>query len=182
MTLGDKMGIKRVIEVGLTSLRKDKFIICHIMKNEIQNQRYADWLLFLGVLLFLFGLLIGLFIPIMANPRMGLSAHLEGTMNGMFLVILGLLWNKLFIKDRLLTSIFWLSVFGSFANVTAVLISAITGAGKLMPIAGGKEGTWIIEGFIFFLLISLAIAMIVVCILVLLALYNRINKPVRPRK
>lgn len=49
------------------------------MKNNTQTKQYADWLLFLGILLFLFGLIIGVFIPLMANPRMGLSAHLEGT-------------------------------------------------------------------------------------------------------
>lgn len=130
----------------------------------------SDRLLFLGVLLFLFGLIIGLFIPMMTNPRMGLSAHLEGTLNGMFLVILGLIWNKLLLNDKWLTSAFWLTIYGSFANFVAVTIAAITGAGKLMPIAGGKEGTSIQEGIISFLLISLSLAMILVCLIVLTGL------------
>jgi len=60
------------------------------MENNTKIKQYAHWLIFLGILLFLFGLLVAFFIPVMVNPRMGLSAHLEGTMNGMFLVILGL--------------------------------------------------------------------------------------------
>jgi (hydroxyamino)benzene mutase len=60
-----------------------------------------------------------------------------------------------------------LAVYGSFANFVAVLIGAITGAGKLMPIAGGKEGTSIVEGLISFLLISHALARIFVCAVVL---------------
>jgi hydroxylaminobenzene mutase len=140
----------------------------------MESIRIKKWqsnrLLFLGVVLFLFGLLIGLFIPMMTNPRMGLSAHLEGTMNGMFLVILGLIWNKLLLNDKWLTAAFWLTLYGSFANFVAVAIAALTGAGKLMPIAGGKEGTSIQEGIISFLLTSLALAMILVCLIVLAGL------------
>ena len=55
---------------------------------------YGDRLLRLGVLLFLLGLLTGFAIPALANPRMGLTSHLEGLMNGMFLS-LGLLWPRL---------------------------------------------------------------------------------------
>jgi hydroxylaminobenzene mutase len=146
------------------------------MKNDTKTTPYAEWLLFLGVLLFLFGLFIGLFIPLMANPRMGLSAHLEGTMNGMFLVILGLIWSKLILKEKWLTTAFWLTIYGSFANFVAVTIAAITGAGKMMPIAGGKEGYSVVEGLISFLLISLSLAMVAVCLIVLTGLYKYIKQ------
>lgn len=146
------------------------------MANNATTNKYASWLLFLGILLFLFGLLIGLFIPLMANPRMGLSAHLEGTLNGMFLVILGLIWNKLALKENWLKALYWLTIYGSFSNFVAVTIAAITGAGKMMPIAGGIEGESVIEGVISFLLISLALAMIAVCCIVLKGLYNYIKQ------
>jgi hydroxylaminobenzene mutase len=146
------------------------------MENTILQKWQSDRLLFLGILLFLFGLLIALFIPMMTNPRMGLSAHLEGAMNGMFLVILGLIWDKLLLNDKWLASAFWLTVFGSFANFLAVSIAAVTGAGKLMPIAGGKEGTFLVEGLISFLLISLALAMIGVCLIVLMGLSRYIKR------
>jgi len=147
------------------------------MENLKQKKWQSDRLLFLGILLFLFGLLIGLFIPMMTNPRMGLSAHLEGIMNGMFLVILGLIWNKLVLNDKWLTIAFWLTLYGAFANFVAVSIAAITGAGKMMPIAGGKEGTSVVEGLISFLLISLALAMIFVCLIVLKGLLRYIKQP-----
>ncbi len=146
------------------------------MENIERNKWQSNWLMFLGVLLFLFGLIIGLFVPMMANPRMGLTAHLEGVMNGMFLVILGLIWNKLFINDKWLSITFWLTLYGSFANFLAVIIAAISGAGKLMPIAGGKEGTTFIEGLISFLLITLSLAMIFICIVVLLGLYRNLKR------
>ena len=146
------------------------------MKNNGKTRPYADWLLFLGILLFLLGLVIGLFIPLMANPRMGLTAHLEGVMNGMFLVVLGLIWNKISLKERWLSTAFWLNIYGSFANFLAVTIAAITGAGKMMPIAGGKEGTSLEEGIISFLLVSLSLAMVAVCCMVLAGLYKNIKR------
>ncbi|MBI5661735.1 MULTISPECIES: hydrogenase [Ignavibacterium] len=146
------------------------------MENPENNKRRSDWLLFSGILLFLLGLLIGMFIPMLANPRMGLTAHLEGVMNGMFLAILGIIWNKLVISDKWLSITFWLTLYGSFANFSAVIIAAITGAGKLMPMAGGKEGTALIEGLISFLLITLALAMIFICIVVLTGLYRNLRR------
>ena len=146
--------------------------------EKLENKnRQSNWLMFFGILLFLFGLLIGLFIPMMANVRMGLSAHLEGVMNGMFLVVLGIIWHKLLINNKWLTFTFWLTLYGSFANFAAVSIAAITGAGKMMPIAGGKEGTGPVEGLISFLLISLALAMIFVCVVILTGLYRYIKQP-----
>lgn len=141
-------------------------------------KQYSGWLLFNGVLLFLFGLLIGLCIPFLANERMGLSAHLEGIMNGMFMMLLGIIWNKLLLKEKWLTLAFRLTIYGSFANFLAVSIAAFTGAGKMMPIAGGKEGDTIVEGLISFLLISLSLVMIAVCCIVLTGLYKYVKQDV----
>lgn len=142
------------------------------MENLHTKQQQSDKLLFLGILLFFFGLVVGLFIPIMANPRMGLSTHLEGVMTGIFLVVLGLIWNRLKLNEKWLRINFWLAAYGSFANFLAVLIAAITGSGKMMPLAGGKEGTPVQEIVISFLLISLSLAMLAVCLIVLKGLYK----------
>lgn len=142
--------------------------------NTQSNQ--ADKLIFLGIFLFLLGLIIGLFVHNMANPRMALSAHLEGVMNGMFLMILGLIWNRLILSKTILNITYRLVVYGTFANLTAVIIAAITGYGKMMPIAGGQEGTAVVEGIISFLLISLALCMIAVCIIVLIGFYKYMKK------
>ncbi|MFN7119979.1 MAG: hydrogenase [Saprospiraceae bacterium] len=136
------------------------------------SKQQSNRLLFLGILLFFSGLVAGLFIPLMANPRMGLSTHLEGIMNGLFLLALGLIWHKLMLTNRWLNITFWLTVYGSFANLIAVLIAAMTGFGKMMPIAGGQEGTPLLEGIISFLLISLALAMLMVCSIVLVGLFK----------
>jgi hydroxylaminobenzene mutase len=144
------------------------------MGKNIQTMQ-ADRLIFLGLILFLLGLIIGLFVQNMANPRMALSAHLEAVMNGMFLVMLGLIWKRLLLSMKLLILTFWLAVYGTFANLSAVMIAAVTGYGKMMPIAGGKEGTGIAEALISFLLISLALCMIAVCLIILVGFYRNMK-------
>ena len=52
-------------------------------------------LLWHGMFLFLLGLLVGFVEQEFRNPRMGLAAHLEGVMNGTFLVALGAIWNEI---------------------------------------------------------------------------------------
>ena len=136
----------------------------------------SNWLIFLGVLLFLIGIIIGIFIPLLTNPRMGLSAHLEGIMNGMFLILLGLIWSKLVLSEKWLSTVFWLTLYGTFANFIAVTIAAITGFGKMMPLAGGKDGNTIVEVIISFLLITLALSMLFISIIVLKGLYKNIHQ------
>jgi (hydroxyamino)benzene mutase len=134
------------------------------------KKQQSDKLVFLGVLLFFLGLVVGLFVPLMANPRMGLSNHLEGVMNGMFIIIMGLIWTKLELSDKWLKITFWTALYGAFANFIAVFIAAMTGSGKMMPLAGGQEGAQITEAVISFLLVSLSVAMLAVCLVVLIGL------------
>lgn len=125
-------------------------------------------LLQLGALLFLLGLLTGLAVPALENPRMGLSSHLEALMNGMFLILLGLLWPKLGLSQTPLTIAFWLAVYGTFANWLATLLAAAWGAGAAMPIAAGeRQGSGGQELIVNILLYSLTLAMIAATALVL---------------
>lgn len=139
-------------------------------------------LLQLGVLLFLLGLLTGFAVPALANPRMGLSSHLEGVLNGMFLIGLGLLWPRLRLGPTGRATAFWLVLYGTFANWAATLLSAVWGAGGSMPIAGGGQtGTPVQETVVLALLLSLSIAMIAVCGIVLWGLRGAVDPdPARP--
>lgn len=145
------------------------------MQN-LSQAKQAKWLMCLGLILFMLGLLVGLFIPIFKNSRMGLSAHLEGTLNGIFMLILGVIWNKLLFIDRLVKLAFYLVIYSSFANFFAVTIGAITGAGRMMPIAGGKDANNIIEWVISFLLVSLSISLICACSIILIGLLKYLKK------
>ncbi|MEE4246828.1 MAG: hypothetical protein V2I33_15560 [Kangiellaceae bacterium] len=60
---------------------------------------FSQRLLVLGMILFLAGLLSGLVIAEMPNSRMGLAAHLEGVMNGVFMVAVGLVWDRLLLSS-----------------------------------------------------------------------------------
>jgi hydroxylaminobenzene mutase len=106
--------------------------------------QYSHRLIQLGFLLFLVGLLTGFVVPVLANPRMGLSSHLEGVLNGIFLIVLGLVWSRLDLGEVMKATTFWLSMYGTFANWAATLLAAIWGAGlSSMPIAAGiHQGTY----------------------------------------
>ncbi|MGD9589085.1 MAG: hypothetical protein AB7Q37_01525 [Pyrinomonadaceae bacterium] len=55
----------------------------------------------LGVLLLLIGLITGFVVPLVAIPRMGLASHIQGILNGMLLMILGVIWPKLQLSPRI---------------------------------------------------------------------------------
>jgi (hydroxyamino)benzene mutase len=126
----------------------------------------------LGILLFLLGLLTGLAGPKLKNPRMGLASHLEGVMNGMFLVILGLVWPRLGLSHAWLVVTFWLIVYAAYANWVATLLAAAWGAGAQMPIAAGThKAAPRRERVIGFLLVSLALCVVAACVVILVGLF-----------
>ena len=147
------------------------------MNRPAGNSSLGHRLLQLGTLLFLLGLLTGFAVPMLANPRMGLSSHLEGILNGMFLVLLGLVWPKLRLPRIWLNTTFWLALYGTFANWGATLLAAYWGAGASMPLAaGGFQGSPHQEAIINFLLYSLSFAMVAVCVIVLWGLTAGLRK------
>lgn len=127
-----------------------------------QSSLLGQRLLLLGMILFMIGLLTGFVSGTFENPRMGLSAHLEGLMNGTFLAVLGLFWHRLELGAKASLAAFWLVVYAAYANWLGVLLGGIWGAGaSMMPIAAkGLIGTPIQEGIIGFLLISISLAMV----------------------
>ncbi len=147
------------------------------MENVHQTKKQASNLLFLGFLLFLFGLITGLIVPAFANPRLAVSSHIEGVLNGIFLIVLGLVWNKLALSERLLKTTYWLTLYGTFANWFALLFAAVFNAGKLLGVmAGGTEGPAIPEAVVAFLLITLSVAMVIISVLVLVGLKRGFNR------
>lgn len=134
--------------------------------------RIAHRLLQLGVLLFLLGLLTGFVVPMLGNPRMGLTSHLEGVMNGTFVIVLGLLWPKLRLGRGAQVTGFWLALVGTYTNWGTTLLAGVLPAGEqMMPIASaGHRGTDAQEALIMIGLLAVSIAMIVVSGIVLYGL------------
>jgi hydroxylaminobenzene mutase len=135
-----------------------------------------------GILLFLLGLITGFVIPAMQNPRMGLSSHLEAVMNGMFLVLLGIIWPRLRLTDRTLLWGYFLALFGTYTNWVTTFLAGIWGAGAdMMPFAAaGFHGTAWQEGLIKFGLISLSLAMLIVSSIILWGLRGSDSKNNKP--
>ena len=138
------------------------------MDNNFQS-KLSHKLIRYGMILFLLGLLTGFVIPLMRNPRMGLASHLEAVMNGMFLILLGLIWQKLRLSVGALKWGYALALFGTYTNWVTNLLAAIWGAGaEMLPIAGGGyQGVAWQEVLIKVGLVSLSLAMTAVCIIVL---------------
>jgi hydroxylaminobenzene mutase len=122
-----------------------------------------------GMLMFLLALGVGLFVPAFAIPRLGLATHLVGVMQGIFLMVLGLMWPKLRLARGMSRLGCGLALYGSFAAWTANLLAAIWGAGhRMMPLAAGAaQGTSFQENLIAMALMSAAVALIALALLVL---------------
>jgi hydroxylaminobenzene mutase len=126
----------------------------------------------LGLMLFVIGLLTGFAIPALKNPRMGLTSHLEGVLNGMFLTLLGLLWPHVHLTHGWGVTAVVLIVYSAYANWLGTLLAAAWGAGrKLAPLAAGDhEASNAKEGIFGFLLISLSVAIVVGVVIVIVGL------------
>lgn len=94
-----------------------------------------------GMFLFLLGLVTGLFERRFTNMRMGLAAHLEGVMNGTFLIALGAVWTHVRLPPRAKAAAHWTALYGSYANWLFTTLAAVFGTAALSPItAAGHRG------------------------------------------
>ncbi len=146
--------------------------------------RQGHRLLQVGMSLFLTALLIGLVVPRFAVSRLGLAAHLLGLMQGLFLMVVGLLWDRLKLPPAMFRVAFWMTLYGCFAPLTANLLAAIWGAGNtLLPIAAGQaHGNALQEGIVTNLLRTGGASMIAAAISILwgLRISGRREEPPSP--
>jgi (hydroxyamino)benzene mutase len=87
-----------------------------------------------GMFLFLIGLITGFLEQHFANVRMGLAAHLEGVMNGIFLLALGGAWGAVNLRPVIKAIAYWTVLYGSYMNWVFTTLAAIFGTGALSPI------------------------------------------------
>lgn len=136
-------------------------------------------LLWHGMFLFLLGLLTGFAETTFANTRMALAAHLEGVMNGIFLLALGAAWNHVVLSPRLVTVTFWLALFSTYANWFVTTLAAAFGTVALSPItAAGRvpashlKETLVLAGFT-----AVGLATVATAVLLLVAFRSRGTSP-----
>src|SRR5512141_1159703 len=126
-------------------------------------------LLWHGMLLFLLGLATGLVSQKFTNPRMGLAAHLEGLMNGTFLLALGSAWDRVDLSRRNASIAFGTALYGAYVNWFTTTIAAIFGTAAMTPLASGTHhGQSWQEALVGFGFVSVALAMLVSSVLLLL--------------
>src|SRR5262249_42672120 len=95
--------------------------------GEIAMKTTNRQLMWLGMLLFLLGLLTGLAEQRFTNVRMGLAAHLEGVMNGIFLVALGAIWTEVKLPSPAKVMAYWTALYGTYANWLTTTLAAVFG-------------------------------------------------------
>ncbi|HYU41434.1 MAG TPA: hydrogenase [Vicinamibacteria bacterium] len=132
------------------------------MVEDNGSARQGHRLLQVGSLLILLALLVGLAIPRLTVPRLGLSTHLLGIMQGTFLMVLGLVWPKLALSRSAARVGVGLAIYGCIAAWVANLLAAIWGAGSsMLPLAAGSaRGSGVQEAVIRVLLVSAAVSLV----------------------
>ena len=118
--------------------------------------------------LFLLGLSVGFVEQKFANPRMGLAAHLEGVMNGTFLVALGAIWTEIRLSVRLKATAYWGVLFGTYGNLVITSLAAIFGTAAMTPMtAMGHRGQPWQESIVTLGFASLGIVIVAALVLIL---------------
>lgn len=115
-----------------------------------------------GSLLFTLGLVTGLLEQELRNPRMGLAAHLEGLMNGTFLIAVGAAWQEVRLSRRMASVAFGAALYGAYANWATTMLAAVFGTAAMTPLASGAfKGQGWQEMLVAFGFVSVALAMLV---------------------
>jgi len=139
------------------------------MDSANDASRQGHRLLQTGILLFLLSLFVGILIPNFTVPRVALSTHLLGIMQGIFLMVTGVVWPRLRLARAASRIGFWLAVYGCLSAWIGNLLAGIWGAGSaLLPMAAGiAHGTPVQEIIIAAALRPAAISLILVALLIL---------------
>jgi hydroxylaminobenzene mutase len=136
---------------------------------EQRQTQQARHLLQLGLAMFLLALVVGILVPSFAVPRLALSVHLLGVLQGTFLVAASSAWSKLGFGRTISRLVFWLLAYGCVAAWLGNLLGAHWGAGNtLLPMAAGSaHGNALQEFIIMIALRSSAIALLIAISLML---------------
>jgi hydroxylaminobenzene mutase len=87
-----------------------------------------------GMFLFSIGLVTGMNERRFKNMRMALSAHLEGVMNGTFLIALGAIWGHVELPLRVEKAARRSALYGTYGNWLFTTLGAAMGTARAHPI------------------------------------------------
>ncbi len=131
---------------------------------ESSNRR----LMWHGMFLFMLGLFTGFAEHSFANVRMGLAAHLEGVMNGSFLLALGAVWAYVALPPSAKAATYWITLYATYVNWLMTTLAAVFGTGALSPITapGYKAQPWQ-ESFVTIGFMTVGVAYVLSTLLIL---------------
>ena len=155
-----------------------------LMNPSERSARLGHRLLQVGALLFLVALIVGIAVPRVPVPRLGLSVHLLGLMQGLFLMVAGLLWPRLELSRRLSQLGAGLAIYGCLAAWTANLLAALWGAGNsMLPLAAGQaHGSALQEAVVAIGLRTAAVSLVAALILILWGLRSPPVAPIEDQR
>ena len=108
---------------------------------------------------------------------MGVSAHLEGVMNGTFLVALGAIWSEVKLSPPAKTAAYWTVLYGTYMNWVTTTFAAVFGTAAANPIASaGHHGQPWQENVAAAGFLSVSVAIMVASLLVLWGLRPRVSQ------
>lgn len=133
--------------------------------------RLGHWLLRLGAVLLVIGVITGFPVMGLKNPHLALSAHLTGIRNGVMLLVLGLVWPRL----RLPTLWSWIGAALAAASLygiwLALTLGAALGTRESTPLTSpGAPGPAQAEALVGLLISVSSIACLVALVIVLVGL------------
>lgn len=129
-----------------------------------------------GFVLIFLAFLTGIVIPLLTNPHLGVSAHLNAIIGGIILVLLGLIDKALILTANTRKIMTWSWLYAIYLNWFTTLLGGIWGTSKLTPVAGaGFSASALQETIVSILLISLVLASFVGCAIVIYGLRGRDN-------
>lgn len=129
-----------------------------------------------GFVLIFLAFLTGIVIPLLTNPHLGVSAHLNAIIGGIILVLLGLIDKALILTATARKIMTWSWLYAIYLNWFTTLLGGIWGTSKLTPVAGaGFSASALQETIVSILLISLVLASFVGCAIVIYGLRGRDN-------
>jgi len=133
-----------------------------------------------GLFLFILGLVAGMFVQSMTNPRMGLTTHVGTLMTGSFLLAMGAAWDQVRLDAGIERAAFWLLVFGSYGSCASLPLAAVLGTRSSTPIAGAGYGASPgSEALVTASLSVTAMALLVACAMLLWGVRGTSREPAR---
>lgn len=141
---------------------------CAVSHVQDAPRRDARLLLRAGIILLAVSLINGFLIASMPLRRLALSAHLVGLMGSMFLIALSACWPALVWTPRVSRAAALAALYGFCGGWAVYCLAAATGTGGMFPIASGQaRGIAALEGLTSGALLTIAVALFLLCALVL---------------